>query len=466
MTMTWATLHSRRTVIKGAIGVAGAATAAPLLVFGQPAAPRIRQDVVEFAKDATKLANFEGALQEMMDRSRTNPGDPRGWLANAKAHADFCATPGGGGDPRQIHFCWWFLSWHRAYISVTERKIREISGDQSFTYPYWNWSSDRRIPQAFARAGSPLAAAIRFTPPRPLDDGEVDFNPDDPVLSRLGVTALAATFFEAKTPGQIRRSFGGIARPNASNSFNVSRLEGTPHGPVHVYVGGDSDEGAGDMSDFETAARDPIFFAHHGNLDRLWEIWRKDPARKNTEPTSDAFKNHKFTFTWLDGTPVQVSVAETLNTQNLGYTYDNLEVLRPGAPAVVIAQAGDNRLAPVARDTIQVPLTPQGAGDERRILEITDVERPDRVMTVGVFVKPANAPADQQGINVGTFAAVKSGGEIAWPSQTLSFDITEAANRFAGQQLTVELIPYRIRAQGAENYPPLRYGQMRIVTEQ
>jgi hypothetical protein len=29
----------------------------------------------------------------------------------------------------------------------------------------------------------------------------------------------------------------------------------------------------------------------------------------------------------------------------------------------------------------------------------------------------------------------------------------------------VQLVPLRIRAQGAEEYPALKYGQMRIVTE-
>ena len=53
------------------------------------------------------------------------------------------------------------------------------------------------------------------------------------------------------------------------------------------------------------------------------------------------------------------------------------------------------------------------------------------------------------------------------PSQTLTFDITAAANKYAGEQITVQMIPQRIRAQGAgpETYPQLRFGQMRIVTE-
>ena len=86
-------------------------------------------------------------------------------------------------------------------------------------------------------------------------------------------------------------------------------------------------------------------------------------------------------------------------------------------------------------------------------------------MTVGVYLKAANAPADQLGTNVGSFAAVRAGGVIEWPSQTLSFDITDVASKLAGQEFTVQLIPYRIMSQGAAPYPPLKYGQMRIVTE-
>jgi polyphenol oxidase len=464
-----ATMPSRRSIIKGAAGLAGVATigtVAPLSVYGESAVnTAVRQDVIEFAKDAARLAKFEAAIKEMQDRSKANPNDPKGWFVNARAHADFRAAA--GTDPKQVHFCWWFLTWHRAYIVVTERKIREITGDQTLCYPYWNWSTDRRIPSAYSRLGSPLANAVRFTPNRPVDDGEVDYVPDDPVLKKLGVAALEVKFFEAQTPSQIRRSFGGIARPNSTNTFGNNRLEGTPHGPIHNYVGGENDQGqVGDMADFETAARDPIFFAHHGNLDRLWEIWRKDPARKSTEPTSDAFLKHKFVFTWLDGTSMEIAVSDTLDTRKVEYSYDYLEVFRPGAPIAIVAQAAESRPAPIASDKIRVPLSPQGADEnERKILEITDVERPDQPMTVGVYLKPANAPGDQLGINVGSFAAVRSGGEIAWPSRTLSFDITAAANRFAGQELSVELIPYRIRAQGAESYPQLKYGQMRIVTE-
>ena len=40
------------------------------------------------------------------------------------------------------------------------------------------------------------------------------------------------------------------------------------------------------MMRLAVAARDPIFFAHHGSLDRLWEVWRtpNDGAHGTSEP--------------------------------------------------------------------------------------------------------------------------------------------------------------------------------------
>jgi hypothetical protein len=450
---------SRRSLMKGAAGLAGsAALGATVGLAVRAQTMPVRMDIAEFAKDASRLAAFEGAVQEMMDRSAADPSDPGGWLAHANAHAQFCSIP--NDDPQQVHFCWWFLPWHRAYIHVTELKIRELTGDNSFAYPYWNWSSDRSIPAAFARAGSPLANAIRNTPDRSVADGEVGYFPDDPTHEKLGVAALGAPFYEAKSTAEIGLSFGGIARPNGANRFGNNSFESVPHGPIHNYVGGPG----GDMSDFETAGRDAIFFAHHGNLDRLWEAWRQDHDHRASEPTSDDFLKHKFPFVWLDGTAIEVAVEDTLDTTKLDFVYDTLDVFRPGPP-IIAAQGAETRLAPVARATIGVPLLAQGLGEkERRILEITDVEKPEVAMSVGVYLKPASAPAEEQGKLVGSFAAVLAGGEVAWPTQTLAFDITDAANEFSGEELTVELIPYRL-GEPDEVYPPLKYGEMRIVTK-
>ena len=460
---------SRRSVVQASAALLGVSVLGLGLRSGHAQGLRTRMDIASFAADADRLAKFEAAVKEMQDRSAKDPDDPKGWLANANMHRDFCSTPG-VGDPAQIHFCWWFLAWHRAYISVTERKIREISGDDSFTYPYWNWSSDRRIPAAYARPGSSLANAVRYPRASPLSNGEVGYRPDDPDLEKLGVIALGAKAFEAKTARDIPFSFGGIARPNAANRYGNNAIEGTPHGPVHNFAGGQKGSGpdavGGDMTDFETAARDPVFFAHHGNLDRLWETWRQDPAHKKTEPTTAAFQKHSFVFKWLDGAPIEVPMSDILDTTKLGYTYDYLDVFRPNGPTILAQQAAPDRLAPIATQKLNVPLAAQGADDgSRKYLEITGVTNPSEALTVSVYLKPANAPATDAGTEVGTFAAVKNGGKIDWPSDRLVFDITSAARKFGGQELTVELIPHRIGGDADQKFAPLKYEQMQIVTQ-
>lgn len=451
---------SRRSVVKGGAALLGVSALGLAAGSSWAQAPRTRMDIVSFAKDAGRLAKFEGAVKEMQDRSASNPNDPKGWLANANMHRDFCSLS--PTNPAQIHFCWWFLAWHRAYISVTERKIREISGDASFTYPYWNWSSDRLIPAAYARVGSSLANAVRLTRSIPpgLTDGEVGYRPDDPVLKKLGVVGLGSKTFEAKTGADIPFSFGGIARPNPNNAFANNAIEGTPHGPVHNYVGG-----GGDMSDFATAGRDPIFFAHHGNLDRLWETWRAMPGNKGTEPTVDAFKKHSFIFKWLDGAPIEVPMSDILDTTKLGYTYDYLDVFRPNEPLVMAEQAAQDRLPPIASQPLSIPLAAQGADDgSRKYLEITGVASPETLLTVSVHLKAANAPASDTGVEVGTFAAVKNGGKVDWPSDRLVFDITDAVKRFGGQETTVLLIPHRIGRDPDQKFAPLKYEKMQIIT--
>jgi hypothetical protein len=470
---------SRRTVVGATAGLVGAAAFrafAPRPAFGQ--SPRTRYDIITFAQDAVRLSKFEAAVKQMQDASTANPADVKGWLANANKHRDFCSIA--KDDPSQIHFCWWFLAWHRASIYVTEQKIRALSGDDSLSYPYWNWSSDRTIPVAFAKSGSPLANAVRYprTQPFGLQDGEVGYNQSDPTLKAFGVSALSASFFQAASFAEIPLSFGGIARPNTGKKYGNNALEAVPHGPVHNYSGGQKLVGGklvyGDMTDFSTAARDPIFFAHHGNLDRLWETWRQTPANKKSEPQDATFQNHSFVFTWLDGTPVEVKMSDILDTTKLGYSYDYLDVFRNKTPPILVAEAvtSSSPLPPIATQKISIPSArpsaarPNAALPERQYLEILGVQSPTVPMTVGVFLKEANAAPNARGIEVGTFAAVLSGGTVAWPSDRLLFDVTAPIERFAGQDVTVELIPERMGSDPDQTYPPLRYEVMRIITQE
>lgn len=45
------------------------------------------------------------------------------------------------------------------------------------------------------------------------------------------------------------------------------------HGSVHYFMG-HPDHAFLDMGRVFTAPHDPIFFAHHANVDRIWAIWQ------------------------------------------------------------------------------------------------------------------------------------------------------------------------------------------------
>ena len=109
-----------------------------------------------------------------------------------------------------------FLSWHRGYVYFFERILRMASGDPSLTLPYWDWTTAPALPAAFrspADASNPL-----FDDTRNLNNGAQ--LPPSVVVDDLN-TALA--FIDFETP--------------ASTGFSPS-LEGSPHGAVHVLIGG------------------------------------------------------------------------------------------------------------------------------------------------------------------------------------------------------------------------------------
>ena len=80
------------------------------------------------------------------------------------------------------------------------------------------------------------------------------------------------SFTSCKTPSH-------NTAPSGATKFSV--LEGFPHNKVHNCIGGVGavDPGPyGSMTNFLSPV-DPIFFMHHANMDRLWDLWtRKQQA--------------------------------------------------------------------------------------------------------------------------------------------------------------------------------------------
>jgi tyrosinase len=79
------------------------------------------------------------------------------------------------------------------------------------------------------------------------------------------------------------------------------------HNHGHAWIGGI-------MNNTSTSPTDPIFWLHHAEVDRLWEIWRQ------THPTPGPL------LTGADRVmdPWPESYDDLLNLATLGYSYDSL----------------------------------------------------------------------------------------------------------------------------------------------
>ncbi len=445
----------RRSVLSGLVASGAAGMGMGGIAISSPTAAPIpvRQDISLLLP--ARLAALEAAIGEMQSRSRRDPADPKGWRVNALAHTHVCSTVS-NADLAQVHGCWWFLPWHRAFLAVTEWKLRALSGDPTLALPYWNWSTDRRLPAPFTRAGSALADAVRCTPDRDLRGVEVDHLTFDPVRAPLGVAGLEARSFTARTLEAIPTSFGGIAKPNAGGWHGRSRMETVPHNAIHNYVGGEAPDGSvGDMTELADSAFDPIFFAHHGNLDRLWEIWREDPACKATEPTDRDFTTKQFLFPWLDGTIVEVPMADVLDTRRLGYVYDLLAVLRDGAALVRDGAPPDASGPRLAHVVLNVP-----PGRVRYTLRIGGVEPGNRPLSAEICLgRPGDAASR---ISVGALAMGIVHSPAVFPDTDPQFDVTAAIRALATPVVDAAVLPLALGA-GQQNWPAFRCSGMEII---
>jgi polyphenol oxidase len=85
---------------------------------------------------------------------------------------------------------------------------------------------------------------------------------------------------------------GAAYRAGDKSGQGQGSLENVPHGNIHFWTGDQNQPNGEDMGNFYSAGRDPIFFAHHANVDRMWYVWKKlrgkhqdftDPDWLNTE---------------------------------------------------------------------------------------------------------------------------------------------------------------------------------------
>lgn len=79
------------------------------------------------------------------------------------------------------------------------------------------------------------------------------------------------------------------------------------------------------MGVFYSAGRDPIFYSHHANIDRIWNVWKSEFGGNDFDD-QDWLKS-EFVLFDENKNPVSVKVEDCLNTaEQLGYIYEDVGV--------------------------------------------------------------------------------------------------------------------------------------------
>ena len=138
------------------------------------------------------------------------------------------------------------------------------------TLLYWDWTEDPRI-GAVNLFTTDFMGASTGTVSTPL----VALRP--PTLTR----DVASSFFNPDSDGTL----------NASATYAVlaDDVESSPnHNSAHGFIGGFF----GQISDLGTAVQDPFFFQLHGNVDRLWANWQRNPSQPGRTDPAAAYSIH------------------------------------------------------------------------------------------------------------------------------------------------------------------------------
>jgi hypothetical protein len=336
---------------------------------GRAEVPVLRAKVAGRGRPAV-LASYRRAVAAMIALPFT---DPRNWYRQALIHVMDCP-----------HGNFWFLPWHRGYLARFEAICAEMSGDPGFRLPYWDYTESPTAPDAFfddgLDCGKPpfVQAADAVLPPLQvaLEAAWPSLSADQRTeLSRRGLTTPQAVIARARgywnaasgkrkptrdtpalvggsvievTPNKLSAAlnlqtfttFGSSEADNHSQNAGGGDFERGVHGQIHVNTGGF-------MGNFMSPV-DPLFWLHHANLDRLWDIWLqrwgsegRDPFRLGAgRPKFDA---EKFVF-FCDahGRSAPTRAGDCLSATDLGYAYERGSMSEMASP--LLAAPERNRL--------------------------------------------------------------------------------------------------------------------------
>jgi tyrosinase len=326
----------------------------------------IRREVRSLGPEDPTLEYYADAVGEMETRSERE--DPTSWLYQAAVHGTEVPSPLAEWN-QCTHNTWFFVSWHRIFLYYFEQIVRSVIQDlhgaeaaENWALPYWNYCRGGEfatLPEAFREktradgSRNPLYVAERD--PLVNAGGELE-----PAAVESG-KALARPRFIG------RAEFGGRREKVTQFGEETSRgvFEGTPHGTVHDGVGGRG----GWMSNILTAGKDPIFWLHHCNLDRIWSQWLAQGGGRENPPES-SWLDQSFEFYDAEKKRVSKTCGDVVETEALDYKYDSVDGVPTGEEAAPQQEAAP---MPASADLPGEEKPPAAeTGIERKIVAATE----------------------------------------------------------------------------------------------
>ncbi|KAI9598682.1 hypothetical protein BDF19DRAFT_431116 [Syncephalis fuscata] len=214
---------------------------------------RVRREIRDLNED--ELNMFITALRSIMFNASPSTFD-------SFSHLHYINSPKAHNTPA-------FLAWHRKFILDVENEIRKNHTD--FVLPYWDWTSEAQAPELSPILSNSYFGSNGYGDNKCIQDGP--FKDFVPHYTQYYKGCLARDFNNNNTyvgntitPFYTQEQTVNLLTKHGNFDDFSSRLEAVPHAYVHNGIGG----GFSTMN----SPNDPLFYMHHGFLDKLWADWQ------------------------------------------------------------------------------------------------------------------------------------------------------------------------------------------------
>ncbi|KAG5038395.1 hypothetical protein JHK86_019235 [Glycine max] len=302
----------------------------PIVDFEFPSHKRLRHRRPAQWVDDDYLNKYKEAVRLM----RALPlDDPRNFMQQANIHCAYCHNgyrqKGFPDHNLQVHGNWLFAPFHRWYLYFHERILGSLIGDPTFALPFWNWDNPpgMAMPAIYTDENSPLYDPFRnalHQPPVIVDlANEANILDPSKQIVNNEITMFRHVVIEGISPSLfLGKPYYAGCEPN---NPGAGSLEKGPHNNVHRWTGDPTQPHRIDMGYLAWAARDPIFFAHHSNVDRIWNIWKTIPGGFRRDFNDDDWLESSFLFYDENKNLVRVKIKDCLDSRKLGYDYEYVD---------------------------------------------------------------------------------------------------------------------------------------------